>query len=467
MREKYVVSYVDHPEAERGVGADVIVESEVETIANMPGKRLKSKGIKRSWQVQPGMVAAQTTIDTQDQGTMRARAILVKNRLFLIIVHSPSMDKYEEITQKIYDSFQIVGHLPDPSKDGPKDEVKDTDKKDDDRKDEIKDEKKDSGKKEDDKKDSDKIAKTDGDKKEKKEGKSKPRTGPFVGHTGFIEGVALSSKGDRLATVSRDGTLRVWEYPSGKETLVAKVQEEYREPNSVAFHPTEDRLVVGLGGPLEKIVYFDLAKGKETSRGPVEGSALYIAFTPDGKDLIFLGRGGVHRLDPNMANKGTQILEAFPVILSGDGKTLFAHRGVEFWLLDMETKMVEKSPEGWPRWERGIRSWAISGDGSLLAYGRNGGSVFFADPVKKTHLPLSRVIKTTMDATALALSFKGELLALRDDRGWQVYSLPDGKLVAEGKEQPRHLLFAPDGTLVMTNRENVVIREGPKFEVRK
>src|SRR5262249_52966960 len=87
------------------------------------------------------------------------------------------------------------------------------------------------------------------EEKDKGKEKGKEETPPTKSdrHTEDIEGVAVSSKADKLATVARDGTLRIWEFPSGKPVTVADLKDEYRTPNSVAFAPDGDLLAVGLG----------------------------------------------------------------------------------------------------------------------------------------------------------------------------------------------------------------------------
>src|SRR5262249_45709600 len=140
-------------------GPHAQVEAEVKAMMDRE-KNVRSKGHKDAWQVSPGLVAAQITVES-DKGTLRARALMFKQRLFVIVACTPSDSSYEAFVQKIYDSFKIVGDVPDV--------------------------------------------------------RPKGSSGGFGGHTEDVESVAISAKGDMVATVGRDGNLGVWEYPGGKQ----------------------------------------------------------------------------------------------------------------------------------------------------------------------------------------------------------------------------------------------------------
>src|SRR5687767_8656077 len=66
----------------------------------------------------------------------------------------------------------------------------------------------------------------------------------FKGHDGLIYAVVFSSDGKTLATASFDGTIKLWDFATGKESQVLK---GHTGPvNTVAFN--NDGTVVASGG---------------------------------------------------------------------------------------------------------------------------------------------------------------------------------------------------------------------------
>src|SRR5262249_19632466 len=57
----------------------------------------------------------------------------------------------------------------------------------------------------------------------------------LVGHVGVVLGVAYSADGRRLASASRDGTVKLWDTMTGQEVLTLRGRAN--EVNGVAFSP--------------------------------------------------------------------------------------------------------------------------------------------------------------------------------------------------------------------------------------
>jgi WD40 repeat protein len=120
----------------------------------------------------------------------------------------------------------------------------------------------------------------------------------FEGHDSTVNGMAFSPNGQRIASSSADGTIRVWDTTSGKEVVTLKANK--KEVRSVCFSPDGKRLVsAGLDGTLR---IWSPAEGKLliTLKGH-EGGATCVAFSPDGKTIASGGADKEVRLWPGSA----------------------------------------------------------------------------------------------------------------------------------------------------------------------
>jgi WD40 repeat protein/DNA-binding SARP family transcriptional activator len=115
----------------------------------------------------------------------------------------------------------------------------------------------------------------------------------LTGHDGQVWGIAYSRDGERLATGSDDGVVRVWDARTGQELLTLT---GHTEPlNGVAFSPDGTRLAsASLDGTAR---VWDTATGQEllTLIGHTDG-LLDVAFSPDGRHLATAGKDQTARV---------------------------------------------------------------------------------------------------------------------------------------------------------------------------
>jgi WD40 repeat protein len=120
---------------------------------------------------------------------------------------------------------------------------------------------------------------------------------PNAGHEGIVLGMALSSDGTRLATVSGDNTARLWDVAASKELhrfeapplteeqLALGLGVGVEAAAEVALSPDGRALAVGWGSGL--IQLFDTGSGKQLRSLPGHALGVHsLAFTPNGKMLI-------------------------------------------------------------------------------------------------------------------------------------------------------------------------------------
>jgi WD40 repeat protein len=192
-------------------------------------------------------------------------------------------------------------------------------------------------------------------------------------HTGEVSALAFSADGKRLASVSQDDTVRLWDVASGREVRRIALDGKLELVGQrLAFSPDGKQL--GFTSQGQAIRVWDAATGKETHRleGPnPKGAAPVLAFSPDGKSLVWWGNDSTIHLHDLGAGKEVR---SWPGLrghephfaFSPDGKTFSVSHARVTTLLDVATgkELHQLTEERYSHYAA-----TFSPDGKLLATG--------------------------------------------------------------------------------------------------
>ena len=118
----------------------------------------------------------------------------------------------------------------------------------------------------------------------------KKQIGELRGHEREVTNVAFSSDGLRIATASRDGTVRIWDGIVGREISLLRHEGKGADCWSVAFSPDNARIVTAWSYGVA--IVWDVISGQELARlHPQEGPVSKVAFSPDGDRIVAVAGG--------------------------------------------------------------------------------------------------------------------------------------------------------------------------------
>ncbi|MFD5401553.1 WD40 repeat domain-containing protein [Streptomyces griseorubiginosus] len=215
---------------------------------------------------------------------------------------------------------------------------------------------------------------------------------------GVADTALFGRDGTRLAVVSRDGTVRIWDLATG--ALHTALTGRSGPVRAAAFTADGRTLaVVMVGGDDEQVTLFDAASDHALRTvGPGDGILSSVAFSSDGRTLVTVGNRNVKTWDTRtglLRNSFTAGTGVESPAFSPDGRTLAVTSviGVQLW--DLATGQVRitvptRSPE----------AVTFSPDGRTLAVGTYGSvELWRVDLPDPTH-----AIRTVCEAVDATLS---------------------------------------------------------------
>jgi WD40 repeat protein len=254
-----------------------------------------------------------------------------------------------------------------------------------------------------------------------------PSTGRLLrsleGHTRSAQAVAISADGRTLGTASDDGTVKLWEFPAGVELRTIKASID----RLVTIDFSRNGRWVATGGVDRKIDVWETASGSHIVGFEHLDGIQSVAFSTDDKWIAAGDRGGTVHIWPIDAHDDSQPdkKKRQPIVwqahtgrislirFSPDGRQLITvgrDGAVTVWHpFSQSTHRTVDAPD------RAFHGMAFTPDGQSLLTIDGSGEVLSWDPtIEKTH---STLFRHASALNSITVSPTGAFLAAGDSRG--------------------------------------------------
>jgi WD40 repeat protein/serine/threonine protein kinase len=279
----------------------------------------------------------------------------------------------------------------------------------------------------------------------------------FTGHTGWVLSVAFSSDGRRLASGSRDNTVKLWDAARGMELQTLK--GHMTAVTSVAFSPDGHRLASCSDDGTVKL--WDVASGMElqTLKGHMN-TVTSVAFSPDGHRLASCSDDGTVKLWDVASGKEMRTLKkdyVSSVAFSPDGRRLASGNGASVTLWDVASGKELRTRGHTGGGQRNmVTSVAFSPEGRHLASGSDDMTIKLWDPA--TGKEVRTLTGHTDGVRSIAFSPEGRRLASRSYDGTiKVWDVSSGEELTTLKGHAGNsLAFSPDGRRLASGNSTTI-----------
>jgi WD40 repeat protein len=272
------------------------------------------------------------------------------------------------------------------------------------------------------------------------------------GHRGWVTGIAFSPNGQIMASSSDDGTVKLWKADG---TAIASLKHPMRV-NGVIFSPKGDIIASVSDDRAARLWKLD---GTLITTLPVDiGQPTAIAFSSDGEMLAATTTEGIVKLwDANLERNALPLFHGNSsqgfnsVDFTKDGRiVLVGDRGtVNIWQPD-GSGISGLNP---PKTKKIMASVGLSQDGTIAAFGMDGGTVELQQQGK-----VKTVSGNGNRPTSITFSPDGEIVAVGNDEGTIKLWKPDGTQIASFPTHQRgwitSLNFSPDGKLLASGSDD-------------
>jgi WD40 repeat protein/serine/threonine protein kinase len=285
-------------------------------------------------------------------------------------------------------------------------------------------------------------------------------------HTGGISRIAFTKDGQRVATSSYDGTVKIWDAKSGQ--VLHRIVAAPRHALCCAFNPSGTRLAVGGGHQdtnTDRFVHvYDTSTGQKVLDLDDHGHVVFcVGYSPNGKWLV---TGSFDHLVKVRDAETGKVLHELPghvdgglaVAFSPDNKVL-ATSSNQGTVMLWETKNFDRIDQLRGHVNR-VTSIAYTPDGKLLATAGVDMRVKLWDA--ESHKLLRDLTGHTADVWSVAFTTDGNRLASASGDGsiiiWEPRSGQELLTLRAAKSWAFAVAFAPDGNTMMTGSGDQFLR---------